>query len=217
MPWYKFLRPKSSGGLYISSRYYIEGADKEAVFSGLPSSGMDKDWFDSEVDASEVPEPESTCPLDEKSNPEGYIDAYVAPLGKRPYLTHRWSDYGYVISGYGFTYDADENIVSDVCASNPEGRQFSGARTFEFITPEFDLSMYQTDNSTTTVGEFDEGIHFQKTVYRSEEDEFMPSVYYTFWAEDREIIVEYQEKLSLIADDLKDLTEMRNEMLEGFC
>ena len=217
MAWFKFLHPKPSEGLYSWSRYYIEDVDKEAVFLGLISSSMKEEWFDSEVDASEVPGPESTCSLEEKFKPEGFADTYVFPLEDSSYVSHRWSDYGYVINGYGFTYDADENIISDVCASNPEGRQFSGARTFEFITPEFDLSIYQSDNTSVTVGEFDEGIHFQKTVYRSEEDEFMPSVYYTFWAEDREIIVEYQEKLSLIADDLKDLTEMRNEMLEGFC
>ncbi len=217
MAWYKFVHPKPTEGFFNAARYYIESSDKESILNNVSRFGVDKDWFDSEVDASEVPEPESTCPLDEKMKPEGYIDSYVSPLEEKPYFTHRWSDYGYVIIGYGFTYDADENIISDVCASNPEGRQFSGARTFEFIAPGFDLSIYQTDNTSVTVGEFDEGIKFQKTVYRSEEDEFMPSVYYTFWAEDREIIVEYQEKLSLIADDLKDLTEMRNEMLEGFC
>ena len=217
MAWYKFLHPKPTEGLYNASRFYVESTSKEEMLLKVGNFGVSEEWFDSEVEASEVPGPESTCSLEEKFKPEGFADTYVFPLEDSSYVSHRWSDYGFEITGYGFTYDADENIVSDVCASNPEGRQFSGARTFEFISQGFDLSMYQNDVTATTVGEFDEGIHFQKTVYRSEEDEFMPSVYYTFWAEDREIIVEYQEKLSLIADDLKDLTEMRNEMLEGFC
>lgn len=217
MPWYKFLRPNPEKGLYSPSRYYIEGVDVESVLLNLTNYGVNGTWFDSEVDASEVPGLESTCPLEEKFKPEGYADAHVFPLEGRSYISHRWSDYGFEISGYGFTYGTDNNEVSDVYASNPEGWTFSGPRVFEFISQGFDLSKYQNSNTTMTVGEFDEGIKFQKVVYQDEEEDFPPSVHYTFWAEDREIIVEYQEKLSLIADDLKDLTEMRNEMLEGFC
>lgn len=217
MPWYKFLHPKPEKGLYSASKYYIEGADVESVLLNSISHGVDGVWFDSEVDDSEVPKLESTCPLEEKFKPEGYAETYVAPLEEKPYFTHYWSDYGFEITGYGFTYDADENTVSDVYASNPEGRQFSGARTFEFIAQGFDLSMYQTGDYTSAVGEFDEGIKFLKVVYQDEEDDFPPSVYYTFWSEDREIIMEYHDKLSLIVDDLRDLVEARDEMLEGFC
>lgn len=217
MAWFKFLNPRPEDSKYTPSRFYVESDSEEEVLSNPGKFGVIKDWFGSEVDASEVPDPESTCPLEEKFKEEGFPDCYVRPLGGYTYTTHYWSDYGFVVAGHGFAYDADENTVSDVHASDSEGREFSGPRIFEFISPEFDPSIYADEYNEITVGELDGGIKFQKNVFRSETEEFPPLVHYMFWSEDRETIIEYQEKLSLISDEIKDLEEARNEMLEGFC
>lgn len=175
------------------------------------------EWFESEVDASEVPLRDDTCYVEEKINPEGYLDSRVCPLKDHIYFAHRWSHDGFVLAGYGFTYDADENSVSDVYASNSDGIQYDGTPSFRFISPEFDKTEYENEYTTATIGKFSEGIKFEKQVHRSGSGEFLESIFYVFWSEDWEVITEHQKKLSRIADDLRDLKEIRDEMLEGYC
>lgn len=216
MSWYKFVRPAPRTKVIKTTRYYIEEDNKKNAITMAKLNGMDPDWFDSEVDASEVPTPESTCSLEEKFRPEGLAEAFVIRLDGSCYFAEYWSHDGFVVAGFGFMYDATNNVVSDVCASNPEGRQFEGNCLFDFIVPGYDLSMHQDESLTTTLHEFDNGIKSKRTAYLGTSEGLPDSVFYTFWSEDLEIIMEHNDRLSLIAYDMQDLMEKRDEILGGY-
>lgn len=216
MAWYKFVNPiPGPSSLISASRYYIEGLDKDTALITVGFTGAREEWFEAEVDESEVPNPESTCSLEEKYNPEGHADCYVYPMGSTSYSAHRWSHDGFQVYGHGFTYGVDEGIISDVYASNDIGMIYDGRPFFRFAMPDFDPTTYSDSECLMFTSETDTGIKLQKTVLFPVDTELPVSISYVFWAKDREIIEEHHERLTLITDEIKDLKERRDELLEG--